>query len=170
MIEKEFVALYETYSEFLFHYIGKLVNYQDDLAEELTQETFYQIFISFDRFRGECDIKTWMCQIAKNTCYRQFRKNKRLKCMSDLSDFTDVLECLEKSPEDIFVQKEQRNKLIQLIMQLKPKYRDLLLMYYFDELSIREIANQMRITENDVKVVLHRGKKTLKKKLGSITL
>ena len=67
--------LYKMYSHMIFLFLLKMVNYKEDLAEELTQETFYQVCISLHRFKGECEIKTWICQIAKNTCYKYYKKN-----------------------------------------------------------------------------------------------
>jgi RNA polymerase sigma factor (sigma-70 family) len=61
-------ALEQLYSDYKYDY---------PLSEELTQETFYQAFISIDKFQGRCQIKTWLCQIAKNTFYQYLRKKKR---------------------------------------------------------------------------------------------
>jgi len=48
-----------------------------DLAEELTQETFYQAVKSIDRYNGECKMSVWLCQIAKHTYYNHLKKEKR---------------------------------------------------------------------------------------------
>ena len=60
-----FEELYTEYRQDIYRCICKLTDYDLDLSEELLSETFYQAFLSFGRFRGECEIKTWLCQIAK---------------------------------------------------------------------------------------------------------
>ena len=68
-------ALYNQYFHDVFLYL-KAISHSDDIAEELTQETFFKAMKMTDSFRGECDIRVWLCQIAKN-CYFSFcRKHK----------------------------------------------------------------------------------------------
>ncbi|MBQ8800048.1 MAG: RNA polymerase sigma factor [Lachnospiraceae bacterium] len=73
----EFEELYLKYYKDIYYFILKLTGYRDDLAEELTQESFYQAFVSLGRFRGECEIKSWLCQIAKNTYYKHLRTHAK---------------------------------------------------------------------------------------------
>ena len=49
----------------------------EDLAEELTAETFYRAWLHIGRFRGECSVETWLCQIAKHALYQERRRAKR---------------------------------------------------------------------------------------------
>ena len=70
----EFEELYHLYYKDVYYYVLKLTDYQDHIAEEVTQESFYQAYIYLKKFRGECSVKSWLCQIAKNTYY------KYLKC------------------------------------------------------------------------------------------
>ena len=67
---KDFEELYQLYQKDIYFFLLKLTGYEVSLAEELTQETFYQAFFSLKNFRGECAIKSWLCQIAKNTYYK----------------------------------------------------------------------------------------------------
>ena len=62
-----------------------------DLAEELTQETFYQAIRSIDRFDGSCKLSVWLCQIAKHLWYRHLRKTGREVSSEDLGEGPDVL-------------------------------------------------------------------------------
>ena len=75
-MKKEFETLYRDYFPRIYAFLFKLTENRD-LAEELTQETFYQAFVAFYRFRGDSDVFTWLASIAKHTYYRWLRKNKR---------------------------------------------------------------------------------------------
>ena len=67
-MDQGFEALYEAYFPRIYAFLLKLTE-DRDLAEELTQETFYQAFVSFHRFRGESDVFTWLASIGKHTYY-----------------------------------------------------------------------------------------------------
>ena len=73
----EFEDLYNLYYKDVFYYVLKLTDYQEYIAEEVTQESFYQAFTSLTRFRGECSVKSWLCQIAKNTYYKYLRTHAK---------------------------------------------------------------------------------------------
>ena len=62
----EFEKIYRTYFNDVFLYIRRLSN-NEQIAEEITSETFYKAMRSIDSFRGDCDIRVWLCQIAKNS-------------------------------------------------------------------------------------------------------
>ncbi len=76
-IEQDFTQLYETYYRDILYFLLKWSHGDYSLAEELTQETFFQVFLSLHRYRGECSMKTWICQIAKNVSYKFFPKEQR---------------------------------------------------------------------------------------------
>ena len=72
----DFEQIYAAYFNDVFRYIRR----HESIAEEVTAETFFKAMDSIDRFRGECDIRVWLCQIAKNTyrSYYQSAENGRL--------------------------------------------------------------------------------------------
>ena len=70
--------IYKQYFEVVNKYLFCLTQ-NADIAEELTQETFYRAVKKIDKFKGDCKISTWLCQIAKNLWYDETNKNKRLK-------------------------------------------------------------------------------------------
>ena len=72
-IEKIYEEYFETVNKYLFCLTK---NY--DIAEELTQETFYRAVKKIGTYKGECKISVWLCQIAKNLWYDEWRKNKKL--------------------------------------------------------------------------------------------
>ena len=83
----EFEAIYKEYFRDVYLYILGLSG-NEHIAEEITEETFFKALKALDSFRGECDIRVWLCQIAKNEYYFFLRKNKRL-VMTDFLEQSD---------------------------------------------------------------------------------
>ena len=73
----DFEAIYKEYFRDVFLYVQGLSR-DEHIAEEVTQETFFHAMKAVKDFRGDCDIRVWLCQIAKNEYYSYLRKNKRL--------------------------------------------------------------------------------------------
>lgn len=162
---EEFQKIYETYHQMIYYFILRIVYGHTEVAEELTQETFYQTMISFHRYRGECDIQTWICQIAKNTCYRYFKKNP-VNVSMDSDEFSNLnLSSKDKSPQDIVEELELTARLKHAILRLKKKYQDVIIYRIYFELSFAQIAKLVNISENSAKVIFFRGKEMLKKEL-----
>lgn len=67
--------LYRTYFDIVYRYI-RSVSQDGSLAEEVTQETFFKALKKADQFRGDCDVRVWLCQIAKNTLYDHLKKTE----------------------------------------------------------------------------------------------
>ena len=67
--------LYRTYFDIVYRYI-RSVSRDGALAEEVTQETFFKALKKADQFRDDCDVRVWLCQIAKNTLYDHLKKQK----------------------------------------------------------------------------------------------
>ena len=72
-----FDSLYEQYSKDVFRFLYRLCTYNQDLAEDLTQETFLHAYLGIAKFRGECSVKTWLLQIARNRFFMHLRSRKR---------------------------------------------------------------------------------------------
>ena len=78
----EFEQIYSTYFKSVYHYI-RMLSGDEHLAEEITSETFFKAMKSIGDFRGECDMRVWLCQIAKNAYYSYLKKNKseKISCL-----------------------------------------------------------------------------------------
>ena len=90
-----------------------------DLAEELTQETFYQAVRSIDRFDGGCKVSVWLCQIAKHLWYQHLRRNKREVPMPE-----EIPEVPAPSAEEGLLAQEGRLDLLRLIHGMPPEPRE----------------------------------------------
>lgn len=131
----------------------------EDLAQDLTQETFINIWRSLEKFRGSSSYKTWIYRITVNTCLKFLRSNKS-KLQTIISDHDASTEGESISSE----QEPPYQSLYQAIGQLVELDR-LVIMMVLDELKYHEIAEVMGMSEGNLRVKIHRIKKTLKKLL-----
>lgn len=129
----DFYALYRDSARKVYRFLLRLSG-DADLAEELTAETFYQAYLHIDKFRGECAMDTWLCQIAKNAYYKEAERRKR-----------NLPECEAKnlaSPDD-YGRLEDRQlalTLHKLLHGLPEPYREVFSLRVFGELQFDEIA------------------------------
>ena len=125
------------------------------LAEELTQETFYQAIRSVDRFNGSCKVSVWLCQIAKHLWYQHLRKHRR--------------EAAEGPPETVLPSAEEETlaqegqlELLRKIHALSPDAREVVYLRSFGGLSFREIGDVCGRTETWARVTFYRSKELLR--------
>ena len=154
--EKDF----EEYSTFVFKYLMSLCG-NADLAEELTQETFYQAFLSIHRYNGSCELFTWLAAIAKNTYFHYLRKNKIQFVNLELLILTDD----ENQPETVVEKRFEAVKVRQAVEKLPKKYRDVVVLHIYAGLPYAEVGKLLGISEGTAKVTFHRAKKILKEAL-----
>ena len=159
-IEVKFQELYEKYYGDIYRFLLKWTNGNVFLAEELTQETFFQVFLSMHRYRGDCNVKTWICKIAMNTACKYHNKHFKYVEMTE-----SVSMQAKETPEEIILHNEDLQKLRLLIKQLKKKYREVVIYRVYFEMSFAEISRIMNISENSAKVLFHRAKEIIKNKM-----
>lgn len=128
-----------------------------DLAEELTQETFYQAVRSIDRFDGRCKVSVWLCQIAKHLWYQSLRKRGREAPMPDVPP-----EPLTPSAEAGLLERENHLALLRQIHTLPAEGREVVYLRAFGGLSFREIGDVMGRTETWARVTFYRNKEKLR--------
>jgi RNA polymerase sigma-70 factor (ECF subfamily) len=160
----QFENLYDEYWQDVFRFLFRLTGYHRQLAEELTQETFYQVMLSFHRYRGECQIKTWLCQIAKNVYFNMIRKDKKARQVSIEEYAGHSVHAFDTVVTD-YETKELIDHAIKVIMQLDDKTRDVLIYRIFSELTYAQISTLLKINESSAKVIFMRGKCKLQNKL-----
>ena len=127
------------------------------LAEELTQETFYQAVRSIDRFDGKCKVSVWLCQIAKHLWYQQLRKQKREVPLSE-----EGVDVPLPSAEEETLDRAGRLELLRQVHSLSEPYREVVYLRAFGDLSFREIGDVLGKTETWARVTFYRGKEKLR--------
>lgn len=163
MIELE--QIYKTYFKAVFLYAMKLTG-NEYIAEEITSETFLKAINSIDKFRGDCNMRVWLCQIAKNTYLSYLKKNKRILNIDDL-DFQNI------SNSGLFVdtkigEQEEIKQTRILLHQMADPYKEVFMWRVFGELSFKEIGNIYGKTDNWACVTYHRAKKMIQSRLEEI--
>ncbi|MGM9553425.1 MAG: RNA polymerase sigma factor [Faecousia sp.] len=149
--------IYQSYAKRVYKYLLSLTHSQD-IAEELTQETFYQAVRSIDRFDGSCTVSTWLCAIAKHQLSTYRRKHPPTEHVEELDGVTD-------SAEDKALAAAGRVDLLKRLHQCPEPFREILYLRIFGDLSFREIGEIMGRTENWARVTFYRGKERLRKEL-----
>ena len=134
-----------------------------DLAEELTQETFYQAVRSIHRYDGSCKLSVWLCQIAKHLWYRQLRRQGREQPAEEPWNAAGSAPPAAPSPEQTVIDRQQHLQLLQCIHTLPEQTREVVYLRVFGELSFAEIAAVLGRTETWARVTFYRGKEALKK-------
>ena len=122
--------VYEQYFTVVYRYLLSL-SHNTHIAEELTQETFFKALKKVDDFRGDCDLRVWLCQISKNTYYDYLKKNKKYAPESQ-----DEKE--ESFPSDLlqnFSDKETALQVHKVLHRLSEPYKEVFSLRVFGELS-----------------------------------
>lgn len=151
-------AAYREYAVMVYKFLLSLC-YEEELAEELTQETFYQAVRSVDRYDGSCKVSTWLCQIAKHLWYREMERRKR----KGTSELTADMESLEKPVEEQLLVKEEKMELFRKVHVLDEISKEIVLLRVTGAFSFKEIAELSGKNENWARVTYYRAKQKLLK-------
>jgi RNA polymerase sigma factor (sigma-70 family) len=161
--QKAYADLMHRYKDSIYFMVLKMVNNKED-ANDLTVETFAKAFEKLDKYQPEYAFSTWLFRVATNNCIDFIRKKKlntqSIHGMMDedgdekpLQIKSDVL-----NPEESSIKKQQTEELKLLIESLPIRYRNLITLRYFDELSYEEIAQQLDLPLGTVKAQLFRAR------------
>ncbi|HBQ85628.1 MAG TPA: RNA polymerase subunit sigma-24 [Syntrophomonas sp.] len=127
------------------------------LAEDAVQDTFLKVYNNYSQFKSESEIKTWIMRIAINVC-KNYRRSSWWKRVV-------ITEALNEIPADTSLETQQDNTLVLEIMKLSPKYKEVILLFYYQELKIQEISQVLNIPESTVSTRLKRAREQLGTKL-----
>ena len=162
-----FERFVEHFRSKIFHYSWLMCGQPDD-AEEVAQETLLKIFQNFDQLREPEHVRSWVFRIAKNACLMQRRKSvfapehelsvEELPPSPEVSDETRL-------PDDQLQSSEIRAVLHQVIAELPPGYRCVVLLRDIEQLSTEETAQILDLTPDAVKTRLHRARLAMRQKL-----
>lgn len=135
-----------------------------DLAEELTQETFYQAVLSIAGFRGESGVRTWLYRIARNVCAKHGRKKNHM-FPADPS-WCETAPAAESDPEEALCGAELAGQVERTLSLLPEDYRSVILMREVENLSYDEIGAAMGKSPQAARVILFRAKKRFREIYG----
>ncbi|WP_353056960.1 sigma-70 family RNA polymerase sigma factor [Metabacillus litoralis] len=134
------------------------------VAEDLTQEIFIKCYKAYPTFNKKSKLRTWIWRIAINHCkdYLKSWYNKNVIVAEEKSIETS---CNRETIEQTLIQKDEDHRLVSAVMNLPIKYREVIYLYYYEELLIKEIALLIEKKESTVKTRLKRAKELLKDSL-----
>lgn len=154
----DFETVYRTYFTDVYRYLLQLTG-NESLAEELTSDTFFKAMKALDGFRGDCELRVWLCQIAKNAWLSYQKKNRRTAVWDE--DAIALLPDDTPGAPEIAEQKEQLHALRSLLHTLPEPYKEVFMWRVFGELSFKEIGKIFGKTDNWACVNYHRARKML---------
>lgn len=160
----EFEQIYQTYFKSVYQYIRQLSG-DEHIAEEITSETFFKAMKSIDDFRGECDMRVWLCQIAKNAYYSYRKKNDRIVSVdeSELSNIADPT-----AIEEQVTAHDEARQIRKILHDVPEPYKEVFMWRVFGELSFKEIGDLYGKTDNWACVTYHRARKMIQSRLEEI--
>lgn len=152
---------------FLYNLAMKYTGNRYD-AEDMVQETYFTALKSFHQLRDESRCKSWLFAILRNIYLREARQSGRMRLIPDIGDEPEYVEMLDEAAntpdvERALEQKLDAQQIQELLSRLPEKYKTLIILYFTEEMSYREISDLVEIPIGTVMSRLSRGKQLLKK-------
>src|SRR5699024_5933557 len=150
--------LYHQYGKELFLYLYSMCQ-QKELAEDLLQETFLKAILALPEYHT--NMRAWLYKVARNLFYNLYKRNRREICDEEYLKKISKLEVDEFLEE--YISKQETRILYTAMQKLSPVKREVLELQYFGQMPLKEIANVLQLSQENVRVLSHRAKKDLKK-------
>jgi len=155
-----FAYLVDNYKNMVFSLAYKMTNNKEE-AEEVSQDTFIKAFKNLSNFKGDSKFSTWLYRICYHTTLDAIKKNKKNNYTFEINEVTynqiqsveTILQGIERKERSVIMDK--------CLMKLPDEERSILWMFYYDELSLKEIIEVTNLSEANLKVKLHRARKKL---------
>lgn len=147
----------EQYGEYLYHFSYLYVK-DRQLAEEITQDVLMKFALHKEDFRSEASLKTYLTRIAINCCHDELRKQKRKALLTKLLP----LRKNEPSIEKTYLATETATTLKARVFELPVHYREVVILFYYEEFTVVEIADLLKLSQNTVRTRIRRARELLK--------
>lgn len=158
----EFENIYRTYFNDVFLYIRRLSG-NEHIAEEITSETFYKAMRSIDSFRGDCDIRVWLCQIAKNCYYTYLKKAGQIDSIEDVELLN--ISAQDETVEERLSRQDEAMQIQKILHDVPDPYKEVFMWRVFAELSYKQIGQLFGKSENWACVTYHRARNMIRERL-----
>ena len=152
----DFEEVYRLYFADVYRYALALTR-DEAAAEEITQETFFRSLTAIDGFRGECQLRVWLCQIARNLYFRACREQKRFR-QAEMEEGDEGI-------EESFCDRDAARRLHRLLHDLEEPYKEVFSLRTFGELPFAQIGELFGKTESWARVTYFRARRKLKERL-----
>lgn len=158
----EVEKIYSLYFKDVYRYIRKLSG-DEHIAEEIAADTFFKAMKVLDSFRGECDIRVWLCQIAKNCYLSYLKKYERSDTITD-----DVLFHIKDSRTNIeedVIRQDEAYQIKKILHDIEEPYKEVFMWRVFCDLNFKQIGQIFGKSENWACVTYHRARSKIKERL-----
>ncbi len=158
----ELDEMFTKYFKDVYRYILRMSG-NEHIAEDITSETFFKAIKSIDTFRGDCDMRVWLCQIAKNSYYTYIKKTQNVTNIEGY-ELENIIDPSATVDENINREADlQRIK--QILHSLPEPYREVFMWRVFAELSFKQIGELFSKSDNWACVTYHRARLMIKDKM-----
>ena len=151
--------VYKEYAKSVYKFLLSKT-FDSDLAEELTQETFFQAVKSIHKFEGKSDIFTWLCSIAKNQLCSYLKKNNK-----EILNIDEALEIQTESLENVYFSDFNKLEVLKILHKFQEPMKEVMYLMITGDLSFKEIGEILGKNENWARVTFYRGKEKLIKEV-----
>ena len=155
----EFADIYETYFADVELYLRAICR-DEALAEELTEQVFFRALKALPTFRGDCDIRTWLCAMARNAFVSHQRKEKPSQSIEELQ-----IPDSRKTVEEWIVAQEQAMAIHRILHDLPEPYKEVFSLRIFGQLSFGDIGSLFGRTANWACVTYHRARQKIQSEM-----
>lgn len=152
----DFEKIYRAYFGDVYRYLLKLTG-DEHTAEELTAETFWRAIKNLDRFRGESELRVWLCGIGKN-CWKDMLRRQNRECPLEIGDDAPSDTDIERELDE----REDTRQIYRLLNALPEPYREVFSLRVLGELGFSEIGRLFGKTANWACVTYHRAKEKIR--------
>ncbi len=159
-----FEELYHRYQPYVYNVVHGIVQNAED-ARDVTQDVFLQVYDSLGRFRGGSAFSTWLYRVAVNAAITHVRKHKR-HLQVPLDSLREFRADIDAEPEQQAQRAETQEAVQNALAQLPEQQRTALVLRYFQELSLEEMAEVLNCSVAAVKVRLHRARNNFRRLFG----
>lgn len=149
----DFNTIYNEYFKDVYRYM-LVLSHDKSIAEEITQETFFKALKGLKSFNENCDVRVWLCQIAKNSYYTYCKKQNRLSDLSEIENYISK----DNDMDAVIVDKESVFELHKIIHNLEEPYKEVFSLRVFGELTFLAIGNLFGKNESWARVTFYRAK------------
>jgi RNA polymerase sigma factor (sigma-70 family) len=163
--EKAFASLHNRYRDSIYFMLLKMVSNPSD-AEDLTIEAFGKAFRNIESYTPNFAFSTWLFKVATNNCIDFIRKKQASPSIIDqgtdeLDDYTINIQSDMPDPEEALINHQKIKQLREVVDQLKPRYKNLIVLRYYKEYSYEEISKELNLPIGTIKAQLFRAKTLL---------
>ena len=157
-----FEKIYCKYYKSIYRYLVPITK-EVNIAEEITQETFFKALKNIDKYNPNKKMLTWLCEIAKNTYFSEYKKNKKFQKLSE-SEMEFEIDNEQNIVEKI-IDNEDNSEILKILHKLEEPYKEVFSLRVYGELSFKQIGEIFDKSENWARVTYYRSKLKIKESL-----